>query len=158
MARMVRTEAGEAVTSGASGPHPVVERRRQRRPGRPHEYLQQMPALVLLNRLPTPTLAVGLDGEVIYANPAFASMLGHDDTDTVMGQSLSQMMSGHSFCPAEDCVTALRGAGGGFADWCHADGYNVKTVVSQALLTRRTDPLLLVTVIDVTDALWTASA
>ncbi|OIN81417.1 PAS domain-containing protein [Mycobacterium malmoense] len=134
-----------------------MERRRQP-PPTPRDYLQQLPAIVLLNRLPTPTLAVGLDGELIYVNPAFAAMLGYPDANTLTGQPLSRLMAGLAHLPGHDCVTALRAAAGTVAEWCHVDGYHVRTVVSKALLTRVTDPLLLVTLIDVTDVLWSSKS
>jgi len=49
---------------------PFTERRRKPAPSTPDGYLSELPALILLDRLPTPTLATGLDGVVIYTNPA----------------------------------------------------------------------------------------
>jgi PAS domain-containing protein len=113
-----------------------------------------MPALVLLNRLPTPMLAVGLGGDLVYANPALATALGYPDVGALAEQSLPVLMSGHAKTSAADCVTVLREGAGSVTDWCHLDGYLVRTVVSDALLTRATDPLLLITLTDVSDLHW----
>ncbi|MBV8929704.1 MAG: PAS domain-containing protein, partial [Mycobacteriaceae bacterium] len=48
-------------------------------PGRqtPWGALQQLPALVLLDRFPVPVLAVGDGGAILFANTAFADMVGY---------------------------------------------------------------------------------
>jgi hypothetical protein len=50
-----------------------TERRRRPQPGTPEEYLHQLPALILLERLAIPMLATRLDGVVAYANPPLRS-------------------------------------------------------------------------------------
>ncbi len=57
-----------------------VERRRRGQAGQlPGDTLEQMPAMVVLERLPIPVLAIGPDGAILFANTAFAAMLGHSD-------------------------------------------------------------------------------
>jgi hypothetical protein len=63
-------------------------------------------------------------------------------------------MSGRAETSASDCVTVLRDGAGGVIDWCHLDGYLVRTVGSDALLTRATNPLLLITLTDGSDLHW----
>jgi PAS domain-containing protein len=113
--------------------------------------------LILLDRLPTPMLATGLDGVLIYANPAFATMLGHPGTTTLTEQTLPALLAGYSATPPRDCVTALRAAAGTVViDWLHAEGFAVRTVVSNALLLRATDPILLISITDITELIWTS--
>jgi PAS domain-containing protein len=131
------------------------ERRRQPPPSTPDGYLHELPALTLLDRLPTPMLATGLDGVLIYANPAFATMLGHPGTTTLTEQPLPALLAGYSATPPRDCVTALRAAGAVVIDWLHAEGFAVRTVVSNALLVRATDPILLISITDITELMWT---
>jgi hypothetical protein len=59
-----------------------TERRRKPPPSTPDGYLHELPALILLDRLRTPMLATGLDGVLIYTNPAFATMLATPATPT----------------------------------------------------------------------------
>jgi hypothetical protein len=125
----------------------ITERRRQPPPSTPDGYL--------LDRLPTPVLATGLDGVLIYTNPAFATMLGYPGTTTLTGQPLPALLAGHSATPPRDCVTALRAAGTVVIDWLHAEGFPVRTVVSDALLVRATDPILLISITDITELMWT---
>jgi PAS domain-containing protein len=133
----------------------ITERRRQPPPSTPHGYLHELPALILLDRLPTPILATGLDGVLIYTNPAFATMLGYPDSTTLTEQPLPALLAGHSATPPRDCVTALRAAGTVVIDWLHAEGFPVCTVVSDALLVRATDPILLISLTDITELMWT---
>jgi PAS domain-containing protein len=101
-----------------------TERRRRPPPTSPEEYLHALPALLLLDRLSVPMLATGLDGVVVYNNPAFATMLGHHpDTVMLMGQQLPALLAGRTATPAHDCVNALRGAGNMVVDWLHVEGF-----------------------------------
>jgi PAS domain len=133
----------------------ISERRRQPPPCTPDGYLHELPALILLDRLPTPMLATGLDGVLIYTNPAFATMLGYPDTTTLTEQLLPALLEGHSATPPRECVTALRATGTVVIDWLHAEGFPVRTVVSNALLVRATDPILLISITDITELMWT---
>ena len=132
-----------------------TERRRQPPPSTPHGHLHELPALILLDRLRIPMLATGLDGVLIYTNPAFATMLGHLDTTTLTEQPLPALLAGYSATPPRDCVTALRAAGTVVIDWLHAEGFPVRTVVSDSLLVRATDPILLISITDITELIWT---
>src|ERR1700744_373549 len=49
----------------------------------PMATLEQLPALVLLERIPIPTLAVLHDGTIVFANGAFAEMVGRDADEVV---------------------------------------------------------------------------
>ena len=133
-----------------------TERRRRPPPSSPEEYLHALPALALLNRLPIPMLATGLDGVIVYTNPAFATMLGyHPDTITLTGQRLSALLAGHSATPARDCVTGLRAASTLVVDWLHAEGFPVRSVISESVFVRATDQILLIGVTDITELMWT---
>jgi PAS domain S-box-containing protein len=135
------------------GPEPAVERRRRPRPSTPLGYLHQLPAVVLLDRLAAPMLAVRLDGVLTYTNPAFAKMLGHADTATLIGQSLPTLLAGHTETAPQDCVAALRTAGIAVTAWCHAEGFLIHTVTSEPLLAA-TDPVLLISVTDISELMW----
>ena len=134
----------------------ITERRRQPPPSTPDGYLHELPALILLDRLPTPMLATGLDGVVVYTNPAFATMLGHHpDTVMLTEQPLPALLAGYSATPPRDCVTALRAAGTVVIDWLHAEGFPVRSVISDTLFVRATDQILLIGVTDITELMWT---
>jgi hypothetical protein len=133
-----------------------TERRRRRPPSTPEGYLHELPALVLLDRLPIPMLATGLDGVVVYANPAFVTMLGHQsDTTALTGQPLPALLAGRSATPPPDCATALRAAGTSVIEWLHAEGFPVRSVISEGVFVRATDQILLIGVTDITELMWT---
>jgi PAS domain-containing protein len=133
------------------------ERRRRPSPSSAEESLRELPALVLLDRLSVPILAAGLDGVVVYTNPAFATMLGHHpDTVMLTGQQLPALLAGHSATPPRDCVTALRAGSNVVVDWLHAEGFPVRSVVSETLFFRASDQILLIGVTDITELTWTA--
>jgi hypothetical protein len=132
------------------------ERRRWPSPSNAEESLRELPALVLLDRLSAPMLATGLDGVVVYTNPAFATMLGHHpDTVMLSGQQLPALLAGHSATPPRDCVAKLRAASNVIVDWLHVEGFPVRSVVSETLFFRATDQILLIGVTDITELIWT---
>ncbi|MDT7721736.1 MAG: hypothetical protein QOE94_2747 [Mycobacterium sp.] len=131
--------------------------RRRPPPSSPEGYLHALPALTLLDRLPIPMLATGLDGVVVYTNPAFASMLGHHpDTITLRGKRLPELLAGHSEIPPRDCVTALRAAGTVVVDWLHAEGFPVRSLISDSVFVRAADQIMLIGVTDITELMWTS--
>jgi PAS domain-containing protein len=55
-----------------------IERRRNGGSGdSPMDVLTRLPAVVVLQRLPVPSLAMARDGIILFANTAFADMVGH---------------------------------------------------------------------------------
>ena len=128
----------------------------RRRASTPEGRLRALPAPRLLDRLSTPMLATGLNGIVVYTNPAFATMLGHHpDTMTLTGQRLSALLDGHSATPPHDCVTALRANDNLVVDWLHAEGFPVRSVISDTLFVRATDQIVLIGITDITELMWT---
>jgi PAS domain-containing protein len=134
-----------------------TERRRRPPPSTLDAHLDELPALTLLDRLPIPMLATRLDGVVVYTNPAFATMLGHPDTITLIGQRLPALLAGHAATPPRDCATVLRAAHTVVVDWSHAEGFPVRSVISDSVFVRATDQILLIGVTDITELMWTSS-
>lgn len=112
-------------------------------------YLRQLPALALLDRLPTPTLGIESHGGIAYANPACANMLGYVNGHTVTRQPLPELLTGHETLPPLDCLDTLRQASS-IVGWNHCHGYTVRTMLSPPLLLRETRTLLLISVTDIT--------
>jgi PAS domain-containing protein len=152
------SDSSRQSTSGPAAPSNGesrrAERRRRPRPNSPDEYLRALPASVLLDRMPVPMIATGLDGVVVYNNAAFASMLGHGPDVTLAGYGLPALLDGHSATPPSDCVTALRAANNVLVDWVHSKGFPVRSVISESLYIRATDQILLFGVTDLTELLW----
>lgn len=83
----------------SGGKYSGVDRRRAGPPGQPpSDTLMQMPASVLLERLPQPVLAVAHDGTILFANAAFCDMLGYPK-EAVLSLNIDQIVGkvdGHS--------------------------------------------------------------
>jgi PAS domain S-box-containing protein len=130
-----------------------VERRRAGRSDQtPMEVLRGIPATVALDRIPVPIVAVSKDGSLVYANDAFAAMVGHT-RQTVLSLMVPQIFedlpAGHcAICMVRDNadrVVCLR----------TADNFTVRARMSQSALIRRHDPIALTMFHDLTEQIWT---
>ena len=117
------------------------------------EVLAGRPAEMLLNRLDTATIVIGLDGLVVYANPACERLLGYQTARTLEGQSLTALLAGQSETPARACIELLRDPDI-VTNWNHSDGYPIATLASDPMLLHATDPMLMVSLMDVSDRVW----
>jgi PAS domain S-box-containing protein len=127
--------------------------RRKTLPRSSAEVLRGLPAQMLLNRLDSATIVVGLDGLVVYANPACERMLGYHTARTLEGQSLAALLIRQSATSPEECIELLRDPDA-VTMWNHSDGYPVAALASDAMLLPATDPILIVTLTDVSDRVW----
>jgi PAS domain S-box-containing protein len=128
------------------------ERRRPRPVDQsPLEVLQQMPALVVLERLPEPTLAVDREGTILFANGAFCEMLGHAP-DELLAMEFRDV-----FCSpvTHHCAVVLvRAHRDQLVKLAHKDGHPVWARMSESAVRRRDDTFALVTFHDHTEELW----
>jgi PAS domain S-box-containing protein len=128
------------------------ERRRPRPVDQsPLEVLQQMPGLVVLERLPVPALAVDREGTILFANGAFSDMLGH------ARDQLLEMKFRDVFCSPgtyHSAVTLVRAHADRLVKLAHKDGHPVWASMSKSAMRRRDDILALATFRDHTEELW----
>lgn len=129
-----------------------VERRRPNPPDQlPIEALHEMPALVILERLPAPALAVDCNGNILFANVAFCDMLGYA-SDALLSMTFEEVF--HSL-PADDRWVALIGTEAPrLVELQHASGHAVWASMSKSAMRRRDDTVALVTFHDRTEQLW----
>ncbi|WP_374026088.1 PAS domain S-box protein [Mycobacterium sp. HNNTM2301] len=130
----------------------MVERRRNASPGEsPTDVLTHLPALVVLERIPVPTLAMGRDGVILFANTAFAEMVGYEQ-DYLAGSAFPEVFkSGSSVESALSAVDALANL---VVELQHCEGWTVRAKMSKSALMRRDDPVVLVTFENLTERLW----
>ena len=113
--------------------------------------LERLPAVVVLERLPVPALAMARDGIILFANTAFAEMVGYEQ-DALAGSPFPEIFQ---TVPAEvaafsgvDAVTNL------VVELRHCEGWTVRARMSNSAMMRRDDPVVLVTFDNLTEQLW----
>ncbi|OBG26496.1 PAS domain S-box protein [Mycobacterium sp. 852002-51057_SCH5723018] len=113
--------------------------------------LQQMPALVLLERLPAPALAVDRAGTILFANRSFCDMVGYS-CDEVLSINFADVFYRP---PDDDRWVALVGKGAQrLVELRHKCGHSVWASMSKSAMHRRDDTVALVTFLDRTEELW----
>ena len=129
-----------------------VERRRIGSSGdSPTDILRRLPAVVVLERLPVPTLAMARDGIILFANTAFAEMVGYEQDE------LAGLASPEIFHTVPAGVAALSGVDAVanlVVDLRHREGWTVRARMSKSALMRHDDPIMLVTFDNLTEQLW----
>jgi PAS domain S-box-containing protein len=138
---------------GSDGSAPI-ERRGNGRPGDSAvDVLRRLPAVAALERLPVPALAMSRNGFILFANAAFAEMVGYE-RDALVGEPFLEIFdtvpAGEAGRPGVDALTNR------VVQLRHCEGWTVRARMSKSALTRRDDPLVLVTFDDLTDRLWGA--
>jgi len=143
---------GNARDGAGKGGDRRVERRRSGGPGdSPADILMRLPAVVVLERLPVPTLAIARDGGILFANTAFAEMVGHSQ-DSLSGLAFPDIF--HTV-PAElATLSGVDALANLVVELRHHEGWPVRARMSKSALMRRDDPVVLVTFENLTERLW----
>src|ERR1700739_130386 len=130
-----------------------IERRGNGRSGdSAMDVLTRLPAVVVLERLPVPALAMWRNGIILFANTAFADMGGYEQGG----------LAGSAFREIFDIVPAREASGVDalanlVVELRHCEGWMVRARMSNSALMRRDDPLVFVTFDNLTDWLWGTS-
>ena len=131
----------------------MLERRRSGQVGQsPIAKLEQLPAVVLLDRMPVPALAVGEDGGVLFVNSSFADMLGHT-VETLRSLTVREIFLNLP-SSKDGLVSAIRERDEHIVELIHADGWTVRAKMSKSALLRKDDSVALATFQDLTQKLW----
>ena len=136
--------------------HPWVGADRRHNPSPPTVAgnLDDLPAQFMLRRLSVPVLGIGKDGAIAFTNDAFLAMLGYVDGHHLHGRPLSEITAPDNRCAdPQDQVEQLRSRTGTVTTWLHTDGHIVTTGVTQPLLRRAADQVLLVSLTEVADTI-----
>ncbi|MGO9381337.1 MAG: PAS domain-containing protein [Mycobacterium sp.] len=121
----------------------------------PIDELQQMPALVVLERLPAPALAVDRVGIILFANDSFCDMVGYP-ADQLLSTNFEEIFQ---TVPADDRWVTLVGTGAAqLVELRHRYGYSVWASMSKSAMRRYDDTVALVTFHDRTEELWLNNA
>jgi PAS domain S-box-containing protein len=130
------------------------DRRRSRQAEQsPADKLEGMPAVAVLERMPFPVLAIDIHGTILFANAAFAAMLGHAQ-DTIERLTFHEIFLNPIDGPA---ATALRAYADELVELAHRDGFTVLARASKSAMKRQDDEVALVVFDDLTEQQWTDS-
>jgi PAS domain S-box-containing protein len=131
----------------------AVERRRNgRQPGQsPMTILKQLPAVVVLERIPVPVLAIAHDGTVLFANTAFSEMVGRA-AEEVLSLKFDEIF--HLAPSTESPVSVVQALANMVVELAHQDGSSVRALMSRSALIRADDEIALATFQDLTEQLW----
>ncbi len=114
--------------------------------------LTQLPALVVLERLPVPVLAVAHDGSILFANTAFSEMIG-SSTDELLSMKFDHVFNSAS--ADESVLSVVHALENMVVELAHKDGSVVRALMSRSALKRVDDHIALATFQDLTEQLWT---
>ena len=129
-----------------------IERRRSGGSGdSPMDILTRLPAVVVLERIPVPTLAMARDGIILFANTAFAEMVGYRQ-DRLAGLAFPQIF--HTVPAALCALSGVDALANLVVELQHYEGWTVRARMSKSALMRRDDPVVLVTFENLTERLW----
>jgi PAS domain S-box-containing protein len=117
--------------------------------------LKQMPALVVLERIPVPMLAIAHDGSLLFANTAFAEMVGRE-LDEVLSLRFDQVF--HRAPASEFLLTLVHALADMVVELAHKDGTVVRALMSQSAVMRADDQFALAAFRDLTAMLWERTA
>lgn len=115
--------------------------------------LEQLPALVLLERIPIPTLAILRDGTIVFANGAFAEMVGRDAAE-VVSLKFHDVFVFYGTPTTESALSVVDGLANMVVELAHKDGSTVRALMSKSALRRGDDETALATFQDLTEQLW----
>jgi PAS domain S-box-containing protein len=146
------TVIADSAMNTAMDNNQAVDRRRAAHASQPPtEVLEQLPALVLLERIPVPTLAVLQDGTIVFANSAFADKVGRD-ADEVVTLRFHDIF--HGAVETESVLSVVDGLANMVVELAHRDGSTVRALMSRSALRRADDAIALATFQDLTEELW----
>lgn len=129
-----------------------MERRREGKANQqPMALLKELPALVVLERFPVPVLAIAEDGAILFANGAFAEMLGYA-AEEVLSLKFHQIF--HALPADESAVSVVRQHADLVVELVHHDGSIRRARMSKSVLLRGDDPVALAIFQDLTERLW----
>jgi PAS domain S-box-containing protein len=133
------------------GDNRPVERRSNRQNQSPVAILEELPALVVLERIPLPVLVVGHDGSILFTNTAFAEMLGFDPEEVL---SLRFHEIFYRAPKSESLLSVFHALANMVVELAHKDGSAVRALMSRSAVTRADDPFALAAFQDLTKQLW----
>jgi PAS domain-containing protein len=136
--------------AGMDGGRWVERRRNGRSNDSPMDALTRMPAVVMLERVPLPVLAMTRDGIILFANTAFAEMVGYRQ-DSLAGAAFPEIF--HTVPAALCALSGVDALANLVVELQHCEGWTVRARMSKSALMRCDDPVV-ATFDNLTERLW----
>jgi PAS domain S-box-containing protein len=130
-----------------------LERRKAVQNESPLTTLKQMRAMLVLERISIPVLAVSHDGSIFFTNTAFADMVGRKPEE-VLSLRFPQIF--FDALDSEHLLSIIHALANMVVDLAHKDGSVVRALMSSSALMRADDRFVLVAFQDRTQQLWEA--
>ncbi|MGA9677253.1 MAG: PAS domain-containing protein [Mycobacterium sp.] len=115
------------------------------------DILTQLSAVVVMERLPVPSLAMARDGIILFANTAFAEMVGYPQ-DSLAGLAFAETF--HTVPATVAALSSVNALANLIVQLRHCEGWTVRARMSKSATMRRDDPVVLVTFENLTERLW----
>jgi PAS domain S-box-containing protein len=116
--------------------------------------LKELPALVVLERIPVPVLAIGSDGSILFTNTAFADMLGYEP-DEVLKLNFQQIFyEAANRQTSESLLSVVHALANEVVELAHKDGAVLRALMSRSAVRRADDQFALAVFQDLTEQLW----
>lgn len=132
-------------------PQPLERRRKGQADLSPLTTLKQMQAMIVLERISIPVLAVAHDGSIFFTNSAFADMVGRE-RDEVLSLRFPQIFA--DALDSEHLLSIIHALANMVVELAHKDGSAVRALMSSSALMRADDRFVLVAFQDRTQRLW----
>jgi PAS domain S-box-containing protein len=113
--------------------------------------LKQLSALVALERIPVPVLAIAHDGGILFTNTAFAQMVGCEP-DEVMSRRFHQIF--HRAPTSESQLSVVHALANKVVELAHKDGSVVRALMRTSALMSADDQFALASFQDLPERSW----
>jgi PAS domain S-box-containing protein len=113
--------------------------------------LKQLSALVALERIPVPVLAIAHDGGILFTNTAFAQMVGCEP-DEVMSRRFHQIF--HRAPTSESLLSVVHALANKVVELAHKDGSVVRALMRRSALMSADDQFALAAFQDLPERSW----
>ncbi|OCB24178.1 histidine kinase [Mycobacterium malmoense] len=114
--------------------------------------LKQLPALVVLERIPIPVLAIEKDGQILFSNAAFAEMMGYTPEE-VLSLRFEQIFH-QAPASSDSLLSVVHSLANMVVELAHKDGSVVRALMSKSAAMRADDQFVLAVFQDLTEQLW----
>ena len=99
----------------------------------PMDILRRLSAVVVLERVPVPTLAMARDGTILFANTAFSELVGYPQ-DTLAGLAFPEIF--HTVPAAVGALSGVDALANLIVELQHCGGWTVRARMSKSALMR----------------------